>query len=167
MIQGFPEPSLDSPCGNRPLAGSIAVLTRYQTDLTDAEWRVVEPRICRSPARRAGPRESGQCAKSSKNAELSRPSGLIHSGNSQIGRSSSSSRHESRNCRQRHAEQIAVGLRRLSVTATRRRSMFGAPKSSLPPPTAVARPRSCGGPAKPSRWYGGGRRGSWRRALQG
>jgi hypothetical protein len=27
--------------------------------------------------------------------------------------------------------------------------------------------RSCGDPAKPSRWYGGGRRGSWRRALQG
>ena len=31
------------------------------------------------------------------------PSGLIHSGDSQIARSSSSSRHESRNCRQRHA----------------------------------------------------------------
>jgi hypothetical protein len=30
-------------------------------------------------------------------------SGLIHSGDSQIARSSSSSRHESRNCRQRHA----------------------------------------------------------------
>jgi hypothetical protein len=30
-------------------------------------------------------------------------SGLIHSGDSQITRSSSSSRHESRNCRQRHA----------------------------------------------------------------
>jgi hypothetical protein len=27
--------------------------------------------------------------------------------------------------------------------------------------------RSCGDPAKPSRWYGGGRRGSWRRALRG
>ena len=36
-------------------------------------------------------------------SELSAASGLIHSGDSQIARSSSSSRHESRNCRQRHA----------------------------------------------------------------
>ncbi len=34
---------------------------------------------------------------------LAHASGLIHSDNSQIARSSSSSRHESRNCRQRHA----------------------------------------------------------------
>jgi hypothetical protein len=31
------------------------------------------------------------------------PSGLIHSGDSQIARRSSSSPHESRNCRQRHS----------------------------------------------------------------
>ena len=29
-------------------------VTRYQTDLTDAEWRVIARRTCRSPAPRAG-----------------------------------------------------------------------------------------------------------------
>jgi hypothetical protein len=93
------------------------------------------------------------------------PSGLVHSAIPKLPKQFKLSSWEqelsSTSCRK-----IVVGLRRLSVTATRRRSMFGAPKSSLPPPTAAARTRSCGDPAKPNRWYGGGRRGSWRRALQ-
>ena len=44
---------------------------------------------------------------------------------------------------------IAVRLRRLCPIATRRRSMSGAPKSSLQRPTAAARPRSCADPARP------------------
>lgn len=39
-------------------------------------------------------------------------------------------------------------------------------KTSLPPPTTAARPRSCGDPARQSRWCGGGRPGSWPR-LEG
>ena len=48
---------------------------------------------------------------------------------------------------------IAVSLTRLSAIATRRKSMFGAPKSSWRRPMAAARPRSRGDPARPSRWW--------------
>jgi transposase len=46
------------------------IVTRYQTDLTDAEWRVPR-RTCRSLARQAG-RASGRCAKSSTASSMSR-----------------------------------------------------------------------------------------------
>jgi hypothetical protein len=44
---------------------------------------------------------------------------------------------------------IAVSLRRSCPMATRRRSMFGVPNSSLPRPIAAARARSCGDRARP------------------
>ncbi len=64
-------------------------------------------------------------------------------------------------------EQIASGLRRSLRIAAHHRSTCGAPRLSLPPPTAAALPRSCAGPANRSRWCGPGRRGSWRRASKG
>ena len=42
--KGLLEPTLDSPCGRRPQQHSRTV-TRYQTDLTDAEWRVIAPHL--------------------------------------------------------------------------------------------------------------------------
>src|ERR1700730_15562464 len=45
------------------------------------------------------------------------PSGLIHSDDSQIDRSSSSSRHECRYCRERHPEQLVALSSRYAVPA--------------------------------------------------
>src|SRR3982074_2347230 len=64
-------------------------------------------------------------------------------------------------------EQIASGLRRSLRIVARHRSTCGTPMLSLPPPTAAALPRSCVGPVNRSRWCGPGRRGSWRRAVEG
>jgi hypothetical protein len=51
--------------------------------------------------------------------------------------------------------------------AAHHRNTCGAPRLSLPPPTAAALPRSCAGPVNRSRWCEPGRRGSWRRASKG
>ena len=36
---------MEPPCGRRPPESSIAARLRYQTDLTDAEWVVIEPHL--------------------------------------------------------------------------------------------------------------------------
>jgi hypothetical protein len=43
MIQGFLEPILDSPWTPTTRQQHSRPVTRYQTDLTDAEWRVIAP----------------------------------------------------------------------------------------------------------------------------
>jgi hypothetical protein len=43
--KGFLQATLDSPCGRQPLDSSSRPVTRYQTDLTDAEWRVIAPHL--------------------------------------------------------------------------------------------------------------------------
>ena len=63
--------------------------------------------------------------------------------------------------------QIAVDLRRSSRIGARPRSTCGVPISFSPLPMAAAPPRPCVVRARPSRWSGPGRLGSWRRASKG
>ena len=44
--KGFLQPTLDSPCGRQPTRQQHSrPVTRYQTDLTDAELRVIAPHL--------------------------------------------------------------------------------------------------------------------------
>lgn len=42
---------------------------RYQTDLTDKEWRLIEPRTCLPRGRQAGP-APGRCGRSSMRSSM-------------------------------------------------------------------------------------------------
>src|SRR6516164_9919101 len=61
-----------------------------------------EPDTLRALAKLAAMREGLRQERDWLAQQAADASGLIHSGDSQMARSSSSSRHESRNCRQRH-----------------------------------------------------------------